>query len=190
MSDVGLIADYKLYQIKVMDKLNNTNNTNSTSNTLLNIEIVFTDNLQSATSVNDIFALSAFLFSAVTIFLCHVCNVLDIIHIQQFTTSNTSLFFDLIESKKYTEQNGVRQMMEQTYVDWGIFNISELPNTSIHTIWCKILTNMERITQPHNNFAELSKLLPEFNQELGIFEFLACNDLDSNYFILQLLIFR
>ena len=41
---------------------------------------------------------------------------------------------------------------------------------------------MQKTTQPHNDFEELSKLLPGFNRDLEMFEFLACSDLDGGYF--------
>ena len=73
-------------------------------------------------------------------------------------------------------------MMEHVYVDCGIFNTSELPNTSIHTIWYNILTNTERITQPRNNREELSELISEYNQDLTTFEYFACNALHTTTF--------
>ena len=89
--------------------------------------------------------------------------------------------YNFIESGVYSNDLFIKDLSIQNLTDWNIFNTSFVKDTDINNILYAFFNDIQNITHTKNNFEELCQILPDYSEELEIFELFAC-DLDGSYF--------
>lgn len=107
--------------------------------------------------------------------------MMDIAAVQQYVNGSMTTLSGLIESGKYTENTFVKELMSNTLIDWNFFNASLAKDTDLNRILFNFFNDIQNVSHTKNNFEELCQILPDYTEELEVFELLACN-LDGSYF--------
>jgi hypothetical protein len=141
----------------------------------------FCNELQKLPDVAPIDLASSILFTAITIFLIRGLGMMDIAAVQQYVNGSMTTLSGLIESGKYTENTFVKELMSNTLIDWNFFNASLAKDTDLNRILFNFFNDIQNVSHTKNNFEELCQILPDYTEELEVFELLACN-LDGSYF--------
>jgi hypothetical protein len=148
---------------------------------LIGLVDAFSKDLLGLPNVAPIDVASYILFTAMAIFLIRGLGMLDIVAVQQYVNSNMTTLSGLIESGKYTDNTLVKELMSKTLTDWNFFNASFTKDTDLNRILFNFFNDIQNVAHTKNNFEELCQILPDYTEDLEVFELLACN-LDGSYF--------